>query len=234
MSPYSTLGKSYGEQATVDLLHDKWADLMDKYLDTRFRSSSAHVQSTSINEKNESIYQRDASTGKRNKPIRLHDPNVSTTGSKKSRCQSPNDGSFSYLYSGRDDFQSASATSFKEINRQSTSPYHHLAQQYQRAPHRYPSPHHSVTSPTRHVHNRPQSQTNRYSNVPAEISSKFSSFYSLLLIFLLVFSLLYFFFFLFAKLYNMWGFYKLYVFSTSYLYYAFNNIGEIRRTFIEG
>lgn len=172
MSPYSTLGKSYGEQATVDLLHDKWADLMDRYLDTRFRSSSAHVQSSNA-EKNENIYQRDASTGKRNTTIRLHDPNMSTMGSKKSRCQSPNDNSFSYLYSGRDDFQSASATSFKEINRQSTSPYHHLAQQYQRAPHRYPSPHHSVTSPSRHVNNRPPSQ-NRYSNVlPAEISSKF-------------------------------------------------------------
>ncbi len=172
MSPYSTLGKSYGEQAAVDLLHDKWADLMDKYLDNKYRSSSAQGHPTTDPD-HENLHHRDASTGmtlgKRN-AIRLHDPHASI-GSKKSRCQSPHDGSFSYLYSGRDDFQSASATSFREINRQSTSPYHHLAQQYQRAPQRYPSPHHSVTSPTRHGQNsRPLSQ-NRYSNIlPAESS----------------------------------------------------------------
>ena len=134
---------------------------MDKYLDNRFRSSSAHGHAD--HDQHEAIHNhRDASLGhtlgkRNNYAIRLNDPtNQSTIGSKKSRCQSPNDGSFSYLYSGRDDFQSASATSFREINRQSTSPYHHLAQQYQRGPQRYPSPHHSVTSPARH-----QSQLNQ-------------------------------------------------------------------------
>ena len=168
MSPFSTLGKSYGEQAAVDLLHDKWADLMDKYLDNRFRSSSAQGHATPHDEhaEQQQQQQRDASTGftgkRNNYAIRLNDPNASVH-SKKSRCQSPNDGSFSYLYSGRDDFQTASATSFREINRQSTSPYHHLAQQYQRGTQRYPSPHPSVTSPTRH-HTRPTSQ-NRHHNV---------------------------------------------------------------------
>ena len=33
-SPYSTLGREQG----VDLLHDKWADLMDQYLDNKFKS----------------------------------------------------------------------------------------------------------------------------------------------------------------------------------------------------
>jgi hypothetical protein len=175
MSPYSTLGKSYGEQAAVDLLHDKWADLMDKYLDNKYRSSSAQGHAADPDQ-HENLHHRDASTGitlgkRNNYAIRLHDPHASI-GSKKSRCQSPNDGSFSYLYSGRDDFQSASATSFREINRQSTSPYHHLAQQYQRAPQRYPSPHHSVTSPTRHGQSsRPVSQ-NRYSNILSADSSK--------------------------------------------------------------
>lgn len=183
MSPYSTLGKSYGEQAAVDLLHDKWADLMDKYLDNRFRSSSAHGPATEEHE-HVAPNHRDASTGytlgsKRNKySIHLSDPNA-TLGSKKSRCQSPNnnnDNSFSYLYSGRDDFQSASATSFREINRQSVSPYHHLAQQYQRAPHRYPSPHQTVTSPSRHYgmqqqQQRPHSQ-NKYTNVIPDVNSK--------------------------------------------------------------
>lgn len=40
-SPYSTLGKSYAGEHGVDLLHDKWADLMDQYLDTKFKSNTA-------------------------------------------------------------------------------------------------------------------------------------------------------------------------------------------------
>lgn len=52
MSPYSTLGKSYGESLAVDLLHDKWADLMDKYLDTRFRSGSAQPKDTTESDNN--------------------------------------------------------------------------------------------------------------------------------------------------------------------------------------
>lgn len=39
-SPYSTLGKSYATtEPGVDLLHDKWADLMDQYLDNKFKSA---------------------------------------------------------------------------------------------------------------------------------------------------------------------------------------------------
>ena len=37
-SPYSTLGKSSYTEHGVDLLHDKWADLMDQYLDNKFNS----------------------------------------------------------------------------------------------------------------------------------------------------------------------------------------------------
>jgi hypothetical protein len=154
MSPYSTLGKSYGEQAAVDLLHDKWADLMDKYLDNKFRSGSSASAPNQHSEDTQTP-DRDPSSGggtKRNYTIRLNDPNA-TLQSKRSRCQSPNaDGSFSYLYSGRDDYQTASATSFNHLNRQ-TSPYQHLVQ-YQRGSsqtqsQRYPSPQQSVTSPTR-------------------------------------------------------------------------------------
>lgn len=163
MSPYSTLGKSYGEQAAVDLLHDKWADLMDKYLDNKFRSSSSASGHQNANQ-DDSHPDRDASAGgtKRNYTIRLNDPNA-TVQSKRSRCQSPNaDGSFSYLYSGRDDYQTASATSFRDLNRQ-TSPYQHLVQQYQRGTqqtqsNRYPSPLQSVQSPTR-TKNQPNRHT---------------------------------------------------------------------------
>jgi hypothetical protein len=173
MSPYSTLGKSYSEQAAVDLLHDKWADLMDRYLDNKFRSSSSASGPATANQTDQSQDHpdRDTSTGggggtKRNYTIRLHDPNATLQSTKRSRAQSPNDGSFSFLYSGRDDYQSASATSFRDLsnnnsnnahhhNRQSTSPYQHLAPgQYQRGSsqtqsNRYPSPLQSVQSPTR-------------------------------------------------------------------------------------
>ena len=143
MSPYSTLGKSYGENATVDLLHDKWADLMDQYLDNNLKKQA-------ITNAEQQTPDRDPSQ-KRSHVIKLYDPN--STVPKRSRCQSPNDGSsFSYLYSGRDDYQTASATSFRDLNRQ-TSPYSHLFHTQRGSPQtqsqRYPSPHHSVTSPTR-------------------------------------------------------------------------------------
>lgn len=161
MSPYSTLGKSYGEAAAVDLLHDKWADLMDRYLDNRFRSgagqNATRGESVTSPQPQQNFEQPDKDTGsvKRSHIIRLNDPN-STVTSKRSRCQSPNDNnSFSFLYSGRDDIQSASATSFRDVNRQ-TSPYQHLmTSTYRRGSpqtqshNRYPSPHQSVTSPTR-------------------------------------------------------------------------------------
>lgn len=160
MSPYSTLGKSYGEQAAVDLLHDKWSDLMDKYLDSKFRGGAG--QSTDLGASYDQP-DRDPSTGTtRRHVIKLNDPN-STLASKRSRsrAQSPNDG-FSFLYSGRDDYQTASATSFKELNRQ-TSPYQHLVQPYYRgSPQtqstRYPSPHQTVQSPTRAAKIRQQQQ----------------------------------------------------------------------------
>ena len=137
-SPYSTLGKTYGEQANVDLLRDEWAELMDKYLNTKFRSSEKEDQQAP---------QRDSSA-KRNYTIRLTDGNMSVS-NKRSRAQSPNDASFSFLYSGRDDIHSASATSFREIARQ-TSPYQHLVQGREKVQqNRYPSPYQSRYSPTR-------------------------------------------------------------------------------------
>ena len=150
MSPFSTLGKSNAETA-VDLLHDKWADLMDKYLDDKFRSASKDDKYERPN--------RDSSVKKSN-VILLNDPN-STMRSKsqsKSRCQSPNDASsFSYLYSGRDDFQTASATSFKDFNRQQ-SPYKHLLNR--RSPqtqshNRFTSPLHTLQSPPRQKYSIP-------------------------------------------------------------------------------
>jgi hypothetical protein len=164
------LGKSYGENAAVDLLHDKWADLMDQYLDSNYKKSSAFDQPD-----------KDGSgTGKRSHVIKLYDPNA--TMSKRSRCQSPNDGSFSYLYSGRDDYQTASASSFRDLNRQ-TSPYQHLLLNQRGSPQtqsqRYPSPHQSVQSPT-----RSQQRNVRHSNVQEQVPSKL-----LLFIFLLDFDL---------------------------------------------
>ena len=162
MSPYSTLGKSMGEQ--VDLLTDKWADLMDKYLDNKFRSSSSASghQGTGVqDEQQQQQPDRDVSAGstKRNYTIRLHDPNASVSANKKSRGQSPSaDNSFSFLNLGRDDYQTASATSFRQM-----SPYQHLLnQQNQRGSpqtqsNRYPSPLQSVQSPTRST-SRPHPQ----------------------------------------------------------------------------
>lgn len=161
MSPYSTLGKSMGEQ--VDLLTDKWADLMDKYLDNKFRSSSSasgHQAGTTSGAQDVEQPDRDVSAGgtKRNYTIKLSDPNASA---KKSRGQSPAaDNSFSFLNLGRDDYQTASATSFRD---RQMSPYHqHLLQQNQRGSpqtqsNRYPSPLQSVQSPTRST-SRPHPQ----------------------------------------------------------------------------
>lgn len=147
MSPFSTLGKSYGENNAmgVDLLHDKWADLMDKYLDTKFRSAT--VES---GEQTQSA-DRDSSAVRKSNVIRLNDPNASNvSNNKRSRCQSPNDASFSYLYSGRDDYQSASATSFRDLNRQQSPYMLYRGSPQTQSHHRYPSPlNASVQSPTR-------------------------------------------------------------------------------------
>ena len=133
-------------------------------MDNRFRSgagqNATRGESVTSPQPTQSFEQPDRDTGsntntvKRSHIIRLNDPS-STVTSKRSRCQSPNDNSFSFLYSGRDDIQSASATSFRDINRQ-TSPYQHLmTSTYRRGSpqtqshNRYPSPHQSVTSPTR-------------------------------------------------------------------------------------
>lgn len=69
---------------------------------------------------------------KRNNVIKLNDPNLSSTmrsnkSTSRSRAQSPNvssdpNAAFSYLKSGLDDYQTASATSFRELH--SRSPYH--------------------------------------------------------------------------------------------------------------
>ena len=176
-SPYSTLGKSQGEQTSVDLLHDKWADLMDNYLDNKFRSASvgaaaaAAASSASATPLN---YDEAPSTASSTMRKSHAIPLVSSTGGnqtaatnslKRSRYTNPNDPSpFSFLYSGRDDLGQTASTS--SLRQSATSPYQHLFQtqsqsQQQQQPHyhmrgspitrsdRYPSPHLSVASPTR-------------------------------------------------------------------------------------
>jgi hypothetical protein len=173
MSPYSTLGKSYGEQAYVDLLHDKWADLMDKYLDDRFRSSSADNNNNNDPDRSEKA-DRDASSSsaKRNHVIRLNEPSATST-TKRSRCQSPNDGSFSFLYSGRDDLQANNSnTSLKD---RQTSPYQHLLSNYHRgSPHT--QSHHRYTSPHQNVHS-PTSTEQRQKSQPRPETENSSKFY---------------------------------------------------------
>ncbi|RNA16982.1 Na(+) H(+) exchange regulatory cofactor NHE-RF1 [Brachionus plicatilis] len=141
-SPFSTMGKSNAEIA-VDLLHDKWADLMDEYLDDKFRSGPR-----------EDKYERPDrdSSAKKSHVIRLNDPS-STMRSKsrsKSRCQSPNDASFSFLYSGRDDFQTTSATSFRDFNQRQQSPFQNTLNRgspHTQSHNRFTSPHHTLQSP---------------------------------------------------------------------------------------
>ena len=213
-SPFSTLGKSTGEQAAVDLLHDKWADLMDRYLDNKFRSASAgtaaaaaHHNSTStmntphsfvtFSQENANANNADqlnqstisSQSQKRSHMIRLNDPNATlnnTSTIKRSRCQSPQD-AFSYLYSGRDDLgmrDGASATSGSNNPRQSTSPYTTTSQQinyynYNRGSpvtqsQRFPSPHLSVTSPSRSstLNKQPKPQQQQQQQQPTDDTSK--------------------------------------------------------------
>lgn len=92
--------------------------------------------------------------------IRLSDSNNNANLSSKrsrSRGQSPNDASFSYLYSGRDDYQTASATSFRDLNRQA-SPFNliHRGSPITQS-HRYTSP--SVQSPSRLGQRNPNQAT---------------------------------------------------------------------------
>ncbi|CAF0708112.1 unnamed protein product, partial [Brachionus calyciflorus] len=169
MSPFSTLGKSHGEQAAVDLLHDQWGDLMDKYLDDKFRSSSANKK-----DKYERP-DRDGSVSKKTHYIRLNDPNSTLKSRSKSRCQSPNDASFSFLYSGRDDCQTASATSLKDFHRQK-SPYQHLLNRgspQTQSHNRFTSPNNNVQSPNRQKYpiysthkSRPQQQQVKVDSQP--------------------------------------------------------------------
>lgn len=161
-SPYSTLGKSYATEHGVDLLHDKWADLMDQYLDNKFKSNApAGAAAAELSQDVTSDDQKN--TMKRSHVIKLNDPNLSNTirstkSTSRSRAQSP-EGPFSFLYSGRDDYQSASATSFRDLN--SRSPYRRGSPQTQSQ--RYtatsPPPIGSTTTSTVQVHQTMQSPT---------------------------------------------------------------------------
>jgi hypothetical protein len=94
-SPYSTLGKSCGENIAVDLLHDKWADLMDKYLDTKYRGSGTPIQNPS----------EEAEYKQKSHVIFLNSDGYDS--GRRSRSQNPqasSDHSFSFLFSGRDDY----------------------------------------------------------------------------------------------------------------------------------
>lgn len=161
MSPYSTIdGKG---TINVDLLHDKWGDLMDKYLDDKYRSTQSPLPNESQDNKD--------SISKKSHVIPLNDPK----GSKRSRCQSPND-TFSYLYSGRD-YQTASAGSFGPSTIRKPSPFNNLAQRgsQQTQSQRFPSPHHSAQSPTRGTTQRHPSQP----RPPAQqVESKYSLIHS--------------------------------------------------------
>jgi hypothetical protein len=175
-SPFSTLGKDYGER-TVDLLHDKWADLMDQYLDTRFKSGDGTTASHAVTDSGPYDQQPDRDTSTTNtikkNVIKLNDPNG--TAAKRSRAQSPNDAaagtaSFSYLYSGRDDYQTASATSFRDLNRQ-TSPYQRGSPHTQ-SHNRYTSPQSTLQSPTRIVTtSAPRQQPQQATSRPASSSN---------------------------------------------------------------
>jgi hypothetical protein len=169
-SAYSTLNKSYGDQ--IDLLHDKWADEMDRYLDTKFQKATKDNQDENDPNNN----------NKRSHVIKLSEPNMNST-LKRSRCTSPadsqqpnNNAPFSYLYSGRDDLN------HQQQPQRGTS----LTQSYNR----YSSPS-AVQSPTRlnnnnnnNTNSRPlstvinssrpssavaQQQTGRHQSVPVQV-----------------------------------------------------------------
>jgi hypothetical protein len=132
-SPYSTIGKSCGEQVAVDLLHDKWAELMDKYLDNRFRSSEDFQQDQQQHQQQ----QQHGSISKKSHVIMLNNENYDST--KRSRSAhatsdyNSSGGSFSFLFSGRDDYQKRS---------QSPQPYHYHRQSI-------PQTRYNMSSPTR-------------------------------------------------------------------------------------
>jgi hypothetical protein len=109
-SPYSTMGKSCAENIAVDLLHDKWADLMDKYLDTKYRGSAA----TPVQNQNEEENKQKSHV------IFLNSD--SYDGGRRSRSQNPQasgDHSFSFLFSGRDDYSPNHRHTPKHHSRQS-------------------------------------------------------------------------------------------------------------------
>lgn len=170
-SPYSTLGKDNGERS-VDLLHDKWGDLMDKYLDTKFKSADTGLgdsQATNAFTDSQQQPDRDTNTLKKSHIIKLNDPSMSST-MKRSRTQSPNDAStFSYLYSGRDDYQTA-------------SPYQR-GSPYTQSHNRFTSPQPNVQSPTRVT--RPQPQQSKL-NTNQDTSSMCFSFISFIFIIIII------------------------------------------------
>ena len=141
-SPYSTIGKSCGEQVAVDLLHDKWAELMDKYLDNRFRSTS----SEDCQQEQQQQQGTPSSISKRSHVIMLNNENNETT--KRSRSAhatsdyNSGGGSFSFLFSGRDDYNKRS---------QSPQPYYNRNQSPSSQYHRQsiPQTRYNVSSPTR-------------------------------------------------------------------------------------
>jgi hypothetical protein len=168
---------------------------MDKYLDNRYRSGSAGAgqhgqQAGQAGDENDPA--GGGTLGKKSHVIKLSDPS-----SKRSRCTSPNDGTqqqqqpqhstpFSYLYSGRDDLQTASASSLRD--RQSVSPYQHLLRQegqqaqqpsYQRGSsltqsyNRYPSPSNvNNQSPSSRYQPPPQQQQQQQQQRPVSTGAR--------------------------------------------------------------
>jgi hypothetical protein len=134
-SPYSTIGKSCGEQVAVDLLHDKWAELMDKYLDNRFRSSG----STEDFQQDPQQQGTPSSMSKRSHIIMLNNENYEATKRSRSAHAQSSEGSFSFLFSGRDDYQKRSQSPQPYYNR-TQSPSHRQSM---------PQTRYNVSSPTR-------------------------------------------------------------------------------------
>jgi hypothetical protein len=121
ISPNSTLGKSYNTtNPQVDLLHDQWGDLMDKYLDDKYRSNSVPDASHTTTTNNKDTL---TSTSCKN-IIYLNDETLKRT---RSRTQSPlrtdnttdQQTTFSFLFSGRDDYTTSTAAS--TLNNRSTN-----------------------------------------------------------------------------------------------------------------
>ena len=106
---------------------------MDKYLDNRFRSSEDYQQ-----DQQQQQHQQQGSISKKSHVIMLNNENYESTKRSRSAHATTSDynssgGSFSFLFSGRDDYQKRS---------QSPQPYHYHRQSI-------PQTRHNMSSPTR-------------------------------------------------------------------------------------